>query len=73
MSELARRNRRKLIDHFGATDRLIIATTPEHVFYCSGYRSMSYDTDPATQMSIVHDNRRRILVSKTIKIRNAHI
>lgn len=62
MSELARRNRRKLIDLFGATDRLIVATTPEHVFYCSGYRSMSYDTDPATRMAVVFDADRGVLI-----------
>lgn len=62
MSELARRNRRKLIDLFGVTDRLIVATTPEHVFYCSGYRSMSYDTDPATRMAVVFDADRGVLI-----------
>ena len=62
MSELARRNRRKLIDLFGAADRLIVATTPEHVFYCSGYRSMSYDTDPATRMAVIFDADRGILI-----------
>jgi Xaa-Pro dipeptidase len=62
MSELARRNRRKLIDLFGATDRLIVATTPEHVFYCSGYRSMSYNTDPATRMAVVFDADRGVLI-----------
>ncbi len=62
MSELARRNRRKLIDLFGAADRLIVATTPEHVFYCSGYRSMSYDTDPSTRMAVVFDAEHGILI-----------
>lgn len=62
MSELARHNRKKLIDLFGATDRLIVATTPEHVFYCSGYRSMSYDTDPATRMAVIFDADRGILI-----------
>ncbi len=62
MSELARRNRKKLIDLLGAADRLIIATTPEHVFYCSGYRSMSYDTDPSTRMAVLFDAERGILI-----------
>lgn len=62
MSELARHNRRRVIDLIGAADRLIIATTPEHVFYCSGYRSMSYDTDPATRMAVVFDADHGILI-----------
>jgi Xaa-Pro dipeptidase len=62
MGELARRNRKKLIDLFGAADRLIVATTPEHVFYCSGYRSTSYDTDPSTRMAVVFDAERGILI-----------
>lgn len=62
MSELARRNRRKLIDLFGTADRLIVSTTPEHVFYCSGYRSMSYDTDPATRMAVIFDADHGILI-----------
>lgn len=62
MSELARRNRKRLLDLVGTADMLIVATTPEHVFYCSGYRSMSYDTDPATRMAVVFDADRGILV-----------
>lgn len=62
MSELARRNRKKLIDLIGAGDRLIVATTPEHIFYCSGYRSMGYDTDPALRMAVVIDADHGILI-----------
>lgn len=62
MSDLARRNRTKLIDLIGAADRLIVATAPEHVFYCSGYRSMSYDTDPSTRMAVIFDADHGILI-----------
>lgn len=62
MSELARLNRKRLIDLFGAADRLIVATVPEHIFYCSGYRSMAYDTDPSTRMAVVFNADHGILI-----------
>lgn len=62
MAELARRNRKRLIDLFGAADMLVLATTPEHVFYCSGYRSMGFDTDPAMRMAVIFDSARGIIV-----------
>ena len=62
MSELARHNRKKLIGLVGAADRLIVATAPEHIFYCSGYRSMAYDTDPSTRMAVVFNADHGILI-----------
>lgn len=62
MTELARRNRKRLIDLFGASDMLVLATAPEHVFYCSGYKSMGFDTDHTMRMAVVFDSTRNIVV-----------
>jgi Xaa-Pro aminopeptidase len=62
MSELARRNRARLIDFAGASDALILATAPEHIFYCSGYKSMGFDTDRLMRMAVVFDAAHYIVV-----------
>ncbi|HTN95553.1 MAG TPA: M24 family metallopeptidase, partial [Nordella sp.] len=62
MAELARRNRQRLLDLFGAADMLVVATAPEHVFYCSGYKSMGFDTDRAMRMAVVFDSARSIVI-----------
>jgi Xaa-Pro dipeptidase len=62
MSELARRNRERLISLVGDSDSLVLATVPEHVFYCSGYKSMGFDTDRLMRMAVVFDSSRRIVV-----------
>lgn len=62
MRELARCNRKKLIDLFAAADSLIVATAPEHVFYCSGYKSMGFDTDRSMRMAVVFDSARGIVI-----------
>ncbi len=62
MAELAGRNREQVANLFGATDVVVIATLPEHIFYCSGYKSMGFDTDRLMRMAVVFDSRESILV-----------
>jgi Xaa-Pro aminopeptidase len=62
MSTLARQNRARLLDLIGAADALVLATVPEHVFYCSGYKSMGFDTDRLMRMAVVFDSTSTILI-----------
>ncbi|WP_119268547.1 M24 family metallopeptidase [Taklimakanibacter deserti] len=62
MSELARRNRKRLVDLLGASDLMVLATVPEHVFYCSGYKSMGYDTDRHMRMAVIFDSTHSIVI-----------
>lgn len=62
MSILARLNRDRLIELAGASDPLFVATIPEHVLYCSGYKSMGFDTDRHMQMAMIFDAARGILI-----------
>lgn len=62
MSGLAHRNRKGLIDLLGAADVMVLATVPEHVFYCSGYKSMGFDTDRLMRMAVLFDSTHSIVI-----------
>ncbi|MDQ0512985.1 M24 family metallopeptidase [Ancylobacter amanitiformis] len=64
LASLARRHRARVLALAGE-ERLMVATSPPNVVYCSGYRSMGYDTDPAQRMAAVFTNDEWILVGPT--------
>ncbi|TGU93216.1 aminopeptidase P family protein [Mesorhizobium sp. M00.F.Ca.ET.151.01.1.1] len=65
LAALASAHRLKLLDLLGVEDAVVVATSPASVVYCSGYRSMGYDTDPGLVMAVVFNRQSWILVGPT--------
>ncbi|MBB3773995.1 Xaa-Pro aminopeptidase [Angulomicrobium tetraedrale] len=61
IASLAQRHRARVLALAGE-DGLMVATSAPNVVYCSGYRSMGYDTDPAQRMAAVFTGDEWILV-----------
>ncbi|RWK43088.1 Xaa-Pro peptidase family protein [Mesorhizobium sp.] len=59
---LAGINRAKLVASLGGPDLLVVATSPHDVFYCSGYKSMGFDTNPQQRMAVVFHEEDWVLV-----------
>ncbi|MFI0843713.1 M24 family metallopeptidase [Mesorhizobium sp. IMUNJ 23232] len=59
---LARVHRLKVHDLLGIGGAVVVASSPAAVVYCSGYRSMGYDTNPGLRMAVVFDRDDWILV-----------
>ena len=53
VKELARRNREAIFNQIGDNSVVVVATHPHHVFYCSGYKSMGFDTRWLLKMAVV--------------------
>lgn len=51
--ELARRNREAIFNQIGDNSVVLVTTQPHHVFYCSGYKSMGFDTSWLLKMAVV--------------------
>lgn len=59
---LACMKRDRVVAIGGGRDLVFVATKLSNVVYCSGYRSMAYDTDPGHRMAVVFDCDEMILV-----------
>ncbi|MFK8250152.1 M24 family metallopeptidase [Ancylobacter terrae] len=64
IAALSARHRARVLALAG-DDALVVATSGPNVVYCSGYRSMGYDTDPAQRMAMVFNAGEGILVGPT--------
>ncbi|WP_395446190.1 hypothetical protein ACHMW7_01850 (plasmid) [Aminobacter sp. UC22_36] len=53
VKELAGRNRQAIFNQLGDSSIVLVATQPHHVFYCSGYKSMGFDTSWLLKMAVV--------------------
>jgi Xaa-Pro aminopeptidase len=53
VKELARRNRQAIFNQIGDSSVVLVAAQPHHVFYCSGYKSMGFDTSWLLKMAVV--------------------
>lgn len=53
VKELARRNREAIFNQVGDSSIVLVTTQPHHVFYCSGYKSMGFDTSWLLKMAAV--------------------
>lgn len=65
LAALAGAHRRKVHDYLGIEDAVVVATSPPAVVYCSGYRSMGYDTNPTQRMAAVFNRNDWVLVGPT--------
>ncbi|HET6160625.1 MAG TPA: Xaa-Pro peptidase family protein [Dongiaceae bacterium] len=52
MTSLSRKLRKKLLDLANGEFDLLIALRPEHISYCSGFKSMMHDTDRHHRMAV---------------------
>jgi Xaa-Pro dipeptidase len=53
VKELAGRNRQAIFNQLGDSSIVLVATQPHHVFFCSGYKSMGFDTSWLLRMAVV--------------------
>lgn len=53
MTSLSRKLRKKVLDLADGEFDLLIALRPEHISYCSGFKSMMHDTDRHHRMAVV--------------------
>jgi Xaa-Pro aminopeptidase len=65
LAALAKAHRNRLLDLAGSEATLIVANSAAGIVYCSGYRSMGFDTDPGQRMAVVFDADEWILVGPT--------
>jgi Xaa-Pro aminopeptidase len=65
IASMAASHRQSLVDGLGDENAVLAATSPAAVAYCSGYRSLGYDTDPGQCMAVIFDADEWILVGPT--------
>jgi Xaa-Pro aminopeptidase len=71
LRELAQRNRKAIFNQIGDSGIVLVATQPHHVFYCSGYKSMGFDTNWQLKMAVIFVDDAWILVGPKSDLWNA--